>query len=204
MEQFVNGIREFAESIVNFKPFKIELRILKEITGKMFTAKLQSRRECVYIIRLIFPRTFLLGIKLSDIRSQPWCKQRSWSCQFQLINNGMEGCWLSLTVSKLSLSLKFDRFFRVSPEIGLRKNLSSVLGNLRITNSSSHYNYLACKYSYLRMLCNTEAVIDGACTMWNVANIGILVYLRLHQIFSKIASYGLNPTGGKPYLVIRD
>ena len=77
MEQFVNGIREFAESIVNFKPFKIELRILKEITGKMVTAKLQSRRECMYIIRLIFPRTFLLGIKLSDIRSQPWCKQRS-------------------------------------------------------------------------------------------------------------------------------
>ena len=77
MEQFVDRIREFAASIVNFKPFKNELRILIEITGKMVTVKLQSRRECMYIIHLIFPRTFLLGIKLSDIRSQPWCKQRS-------------------------------------------------------------------------------------------------------------------------------
>ena len=43
----------------------------------MVTAKLQSRRECMYTIRLIFPGTYLLGIKLLDIRSQPWCKQRS-------------------------------------------------------------------------------------------------------------------------------
>ena len=40
MEQFVNGVREFAASIVNLKPFKNELRILKEIKGKMVTAKL--------------------------------------------------------------------------------------------------------------------------------------------------------------------
>ena len=52
MEQFVNGVREFAASIVNLKPFKNELRILKEIRGKMVTAKLQSRRECMYTIRL--------------------------------------------------------------------------------------------------------------------------------------------------------
>ena len=61
MEQFVNGVREFAASIVNLKPFKNELRILKEIRGKMVTAKLQSRRECIGI--------YLLGIKLLDIKS---------------------------------------------------------------------------------------------------------------------------------------
>ena len=77
MEQFVNGIREFAASIVNLKPFKNELRILKEIRAKMVTAKLQSRRECMYTIRLIFPGAYLLGIKLLDIRCQRWCKQRS-------------------------------------------------------------------------------------------------------------------------------
>ena len=54
MEQFANGVREFAASIVNLKPFKNELRILKEIRGKMVTAKLQSRRECMYIIVLYF------------------------------------------------------------------------------------------------------------------------------------------------------
>ena len=70
MEQFVNRVREFAASIVNFKPFKNELRIL-------VTAKLQSRRECIYTIRLIFPGTYLLGVKLLDIRSRPWCKQHS-------------------------------------------------------------------------------------------------------------------------------
>ena len=77
MEHFVNGGREFAASIVNLKPFKNELRILKEIKGKMLTAKLQSRREFMCTIRLIFPGTYLLGIKMLDIRSQPWCKQRS-------------------------------------------------------------------------------------------------------------------------------
>ena len=77
MEQFVNGVREFVTSIVNLKPFKNELRLLKEIRGKMLTAKSQSRREFMYTIRLIFPDTYLLGIKLLDIRSQPWCKQRS-------------------------------------------------------------------------------------------------------------------------------
>ena len=40
MEQFVNGVHEFAASIANLKPFKNELRILKEIKGKMVTAKL--------------------------------------------------------------------------------------------------------------------------------------------------------------------
>ena len=80
IEQFVNGVREFAASIVNLKPFKNELRILKEIREKMVTAKLQSRRECMYTIRLfnplrVFPGAYLLGIKLLDIRSQPWCKQ---------------------------------------------------------------------------------------------------------------------------------
>ena len=69
MEQFANGVREFAASIVNLKPFKNELRILKEIRGKMVTAKLQSRRECMYTIRLIFPGIYLLGIKLLNIRS---------------------------------------------------------------------------------------------------------------------------------------
>ena len=59
------------------KSFKNELGILKEIRGKMVTAKLQSRRECMYTIRLIFPCAYLLGNKLLDIRSQPWCKQRS-------------------------------------------------------------------------------------------------------------------------------
>ena len=59
------------------KPFKNELGILKEIRGKMVTAKLESRRECIYTIHLIFPGTYLLGIKLLDIKSQPWCKQRS-------------------------------------------------------------------------------------------------------------------------------
>ena len=34
MEQFVNGIREFAASIVNLKPFKNELRILKKLQRK--------------------------------------------------------------------------------------------------------------------------------------------------------------------------
>ena len=43
MEQFADGVREFAASIVNLKPFKNEHRILKEIRGKMVTAKLQSR-----------------------------------------------------------------------------------------------------------------------------------------------------------------
>ena len=71
MEQFVDGTREFTRSIVNIKPFKNELRVLIEITGKMVTVKLESRRECMYIIHLIFSRIFLLGIKLSDIRSQP-------------------------------------------------------------------------------------------------------------------------------------
>ena len=82
MEQFVNGVREFAASIVNLKQFKNELRILKEIRGKMVTAKLQSCRECMYTTRLfnplcIFPGVYLLGIKLLDIRCQAWCKQRS-------------------------------------------------------------------------------------------------------------------------------
>ena len=72
IEQFVNEVREFAAYIVNLKPFNSELRIIKGIRGKMVTAKLQSRRECMYIIRLIFPGTYLLGIKLLDIRSQPW------------------------------------------------------------------------------------------------------------------------------------
>ena len=75
MEKFVNGVREFAVSIVNLKPFKNKLRILKEIRGMMVTAKLQSCRECIYTVR--FPGINLLGIKLLDIRSQPWCKQRS-------------------------------------------------------------------------------------------------------------------------------
>ena len=35
----------------------------------MVTAELQSRRECMYTIRLIFPGAYLLGIKLLDIRS---------------------------------------------------------------------------------------------------------------------------------------
>ena len=74
------GVREFAAPIVNLNPFRNELRILKEIRGKMVTVKLQSRRECIYTIHLIFPGNYLLGIKLLDIRSQPWCKQRSWSC----------------------------------------------------------------------------------------------------------------------------
>ena len=52
MEQFVNGVREFAASIVNLKPFKKDFRVVKEIRGKMVTAKLQSRRECMYTIRL--------------------------------------------------------------------------------------------------------------------------------------------------------
>ena len=138
MEQFVNGVGEFAGSIVQLKSLENELRILKEIRGKMLTAKLQSRREFMCTIRLIFPGTYLLGIKLLDIRSQPWCKQRSWSCWFQLINNGMEGYWLSLTVSKLSLSFKLNRSFMISPKIVLGKNLSSVLENLRITSSSNH------------------------------------------------------------------
>ena len=43
MEQFVNGVREFAAFIVNLRPFKNELRILKETREKMVTAKLQSR-----------------------------------------------------------------------------------------------------------------------------------------------------------------
>ena len=43
MEQFVKGVREFAASIVNLKPLKSKLRILKEISGKMVTVKLQSR-----------------------------------------------------------------------------------------------------------------------------------------------------------------
>ena len=77
MEQFVNGVGEFAGSIVQLKSFENKLRILKEIRGNMFTAKLQSRREFMSAIRLIFPGTYLLGIKLLDIRSQPWCKQSS-------------------------------------------------------------------------------------------------------------------------------
>ena len=80
MEQFVNGVREFVASIFNLKPFENELQICKEIWGKMVTAKLQSFRECMYPIRLIFPGIYLLGIKLLDVRSKPWCKQRSWSC----------------------------------------------------------------------------------------------------------------------------
>ena len=48
MEQFVNGVREFAASIVNLKSFKNELRRNR---GKMVTANLQSRRECIYTIR---------------------------------------------------------------------------------------------------------------------------------------------------------
>ena len=52
MEQFVNGVGAIVASIVDLKPFKNELRILKEIRGKMVTAKLQSRRECMYTIRL--------------------------------------------------------------------------------------------------------------------------------------------------------
>ena len=51
-EQFVNGVREFPASIVNLKPFKNELRMLKEVRGKVVTAKLESRRECMYTIRL--------------------------------------------------------------------------------------------------------------------------------------------------------
>ena len=76
MEQFVDGVREFPLLMVS-RPFKSKLRILKEIRGKMVTDKLQSRRECRYTIRFIFPGTYLLGIKLLDIRSQPWCKQGS-------------------------------------------------------------------------------------------------------------------------------
>ena len=52
------------------KPFKNELGILKEIRGRIVTAKSESRRECMSTIRLIFPGTYLLGIKLLDIRSQ--------------------------------------------------------------------------------------------------------------------------------------
>ena len=77
MEQFVNEVRKFAASIVNFNPFKNEPGILKEIRGKMVIAMLQICRECMYTIRLIFPGTYLLGIKLLDIRSRFWCKQRS-------------------------------------------------------------------------------------------------------------------------------
>ena len=80
MEQFVNGVREFAAFIVNLRPFKNELRILKETREKMVTAKLQSRWECMYTIRLIFSGAYLLGIKLLDIRSQRWCKQHGWKC----------------------------------------------------------------------------------------------------------------------------
>ena len=40
MQQFVNGVREFAASIANLKPFKSKLRIFKEIRGKMVTTKL--------------------------------------------------------------------------------------------------------------------------------------------------------------------
>ena len=72
MEQFVDGVRGFAASTANgFKTIE------KRTRGKMVTVKLQSLRECMYTICLIFPGTYLLGIKLSDVRSQPWCKQRS-------------------------------------------------------------------------------------------------------------------------------
>ena len=77
MEEFVNEVRKFAASIVNLKPLKNEPGILKEIRGKMVIATLQICRECMYTIRLIFPGTYLLGIKLLDIRSRSWCKQRS-------------------------------------------------------------------------------------------------------------------------------
>ena len=77
MEEFVNEVRKFVASIVNLKPLKNEPGILKEIRGKMVIATLQICRECMYTIRLIFPGTYLLGIKLLDIRSRFWCKQRS-------------------------------------------------------------------------------------------------------------------------------
>ena len=77
MEEFVNEVRKFVASIVNLKPLKNEPGILKEIRGKMVIATLQICRECMYTIRLIFPGTYLLGIKLLDIRSRSWCKQRS-------------------------------------------------------------------------------------------------------------------------------
>ena len=54
MEQFVNGVGEFAGSIVQLKSFENKLRILKEIRGNMFTAKLQSRREFSLLSVLYF------------------------------------------------------------------------------------------------------------------------------------------------------
>ena len=54
MEKFVNGVREFVVSIVNLKPFKNKLLIFNEIRRKMVTAKLQSRRECMYTILSFF------------------------------------------------------------------------------------------------------------------------------------------------------
>ena len=68
MGKFVNGVRELAVSIFNLKPFKNKLRILKEIRGKMVTAKLQSRRECMYTTHLIFPGTYLLSSVLENLR----------------------------------------------------------------------------------------------------------------------------------------
>ena len=68
MEKFVNGVRKFPASIVNLKQFKNELRILKEIRGKMVTAKLQSRRECMYTTHLIFPGAYLLSSVLENLR----------------------------------------------------------------------------------------------------------------------------------------
>ena len=77
MEKFVNGVRKFPASIVNLKQFKNELRILKEIRGKMVTAKLQSRRECMYITHLIFLGTYLLSSVLENLRIRNSSNHRS-------------------------------------------------------------------------------------------------------------------------------
>ena len=72
-EQFVNGVREFAASIVILNHSKTNFEYLKKLQRKAGHCQVTKS----YTIRLIFPGTYLLGIKLLDIRSQPWCKQYS-------------------------------------------------------------------------------------------------------------------------------
>ena len=54
MEQFVNGVREFAASIVNLKPFKNELRILKEITKERWSLPSYTVVENVCILSVLY------------------------------------------------------------------------------------------------------------------------------------------------------
>ena len=54
MEQFVNGVREFAASIVNLKPFKNELRILKEITKERWSLPSYKVVENVCILSVLY------------------------------------------------------------------------------------------------------------------------------------------------------